>query len=190
MDMEIGIATAYIGNLVVDMGLTVGMVFILIAVLDYAYTRYKHNKELKMTKKEVKDEWKQTEGDPMVKSKIKQKMREVSMRRMMQAVPKADVIITNPTHYAVALSYDLQRAGAPIVVAKGVDFLAKRIRELAINNNIQIVENPALARTLYSEVGINEEIPAELYEAVAEILAYVFKLKNKIPENMPFPARA
>jgi flagellar biosynthetic protein FlhB len=133
-----------------------------------------------MTKHEVKEEYKQTEGNPLIKGKIRQKMREVSMRRMMQNVPQADVIITNPTHFAVALKYDIMKGAAPVVVAKGVDYQAKRIRELGKEHGIEIVENPPLARAIYYEVPLDGEIPPELYEAVAEILAYVFTLKNKV----------
>jgi len=183
MFMELNQSVNYIGNLVITMGVTVGVVYIIIAALDYVFVYFKHQKQLKMTKHEVKEEWKQTEGNPQIKGKIKQKMREVSMRRMMQGVPKADVIITNPTHYAVALRYDHTAEGAaPVVIAKGVDFLAKRIKELGAANNVEIVENPALARALYDEVEVGREIPPELYEAVAEILAYVFRLKNRVRE--------
>jgi flagellar biosynthetic protein FlhB len=171
----------YIGRLIVTLGISIGVLYILIAIFDYSYTRWKHEKDIKMSKHEVKEEWKQAEGNPQVKSKIKQKMREVSMRRMMQNVPQADVVITNPTHYAVALKYDmLGKSGAPVLIGKGVDFLAKRIRETAIENDIPIVENPPLARAIYAEVDIDGEIPEELYVAVAEIMAYVFKLKNRV----------
>jgi flagellar biosynthetic protein FlhB len=120
------------------------------------------------------------EGNPQIKQKIRQKMREASMRRMMQNVPNADVIVTNPTHYAVALKYDMQgQGGAPVLIGKGVDFMAKRIREAGIEHDIPIVENPPLARALYADVDIDQEIPEELYVAVAEIMAYVFKLKNR-----------
>ena len=182
MDMELGAAMSYFGGLVVRMGLTIGVMYIFIAVLDFAYTKWKHEKDLKMTKQEVKEEWKQAEGNPQIKGKIRQKMREVSMRRMMQNVPQADVIITNPTHYAVALKYDMLGAlgGAPILVAKGVDFMAKRIKDVAAENDIPVVENPPLARAIYNDVDIDKEIPEELYLAVAEIMAYVFKLKNRV----------
>ncbi|MDR1663297.1 MAG: EscU/YscU/HrcU family type III secretion system export apparatus switch protein, partial [Clostridiales bacterium] len=129
MSMELTAAMSYIGNLIVDLGVNIGMIYVAIAVLDYVYVRYTHFKSLKMTKQEVKEEHKQAEGNPQVKGKIRQKMREISMRRMMQNVPQADVIITNPTHYAVALQYDHLKAGAPLLVAKGVDFLARRIKE-------------------------------------------------------------
>jgi flagellar biosynthetic protein FlhB len=131
-----------------------------------------------MTKQEIKEEYKMTEGNPEIKSKIKQKQRQISMRRMLQDVPKADVVITNPTHFAVAVKYDQKASDAPIVVAKGQDFLAQRIKEVAKEHNIEIVENKPLARTLYSSVEIGEAIPPDLYQAVAEILAFVYSLKN------------
>ncbi|MCL1862781.1 MAG: flagellar biosynthesis protein FlhB [Defluviitaleaceae bacterium] len=173
-------AVGYITSLVISVGIAMGVLFVFIALFDYAYTHWKHEKDLKMTKHEVKEEWKQQEGNPQVKSKIKQKMREVSMRRMMQSVPNADVVITNPTHYAVALKYDMMGlGGAPKLVGKGVDFMAKRIRESALEHDIPIVENPPLARAIYADVEVDQEIPEELYVAVAEIMAYVFKLKGK-----------
>ena len=171
---------AFIGNMVIGIGISIGILYIFIALFDYSFMKWKHEKDIKMTKHEVKEEWKQAEGNPQVKQKIKQKMREVSMRRMMQNVPQADVIITNPTHYAVALKYDMMgMGGAPVLVGKGVDFMAQRIRESGIENDIPIVENPPLARAIYADVDIDQEIPEELYVAVAEIMAYVFKLKNK-----------
>ncbi|MDR1689595.1 MAG: flagellar biosynthesis protein FlhB [Clostridiales bacterium] len=173
-------AFIYIGNVIVDLGIRIGFYYLVIAALDYFYQRYKHNKSLKMTKQEVKEEWKMTEGNPQIKGKIKQKMREASMRRMMQEVPGADVIITNPTHYAVALKYDREvSSNAPIVVAKGVDYLARKIKEKATESGVEIVENKQLARAIYNTVDLGREIPPELYQAVAEILAYIYKLKNK-----------
>jgi flagellar biosynthetic protein FlhB len=180
LNMQLMETVGYIGSLIISLGLSIGAMFILVALFDFAYTKWKHEKDIRMTKHEVKEEWKQMEGNPQIKSKIRQKMREVSMRRMMQNVPNADVIITNPTHYAVALKYDmLGLGGAPVLIGKGVDFMAKRIREAAIENDIPIIENPPLARTLYSKVEIDQEIPEELYVAVAEIMAYVFKLKGR-----------
>ncbi|MCL2398222.1 MAG: flagellar biosynthesis protein FlhB [Defluviitaleaceae bacterium] len=180
LEMSLFSSLVFIGNMVIDMALAVGALFIIVAALDYTYTRYSHIKKLRMTKQEVKDEYKQTEGDPLIKGKIRQKMREVSMRRMMQNVPEADVVITNPTHYAVALRYNNAIDKAPIVVAKGVDFMAKRIKEKAKENHVTVVQNPPLARTLYANVEIGDEIPYELWESVVEILAYVFKLKNRV----------
>ena len=131
-----------------------------------------------MTKQEIKDEYKQSEGDPQIKGKIRQKMREVSQRRMMQDIPKADVVITNPTHFAVAIKYDAEKASAPIVLAKGADYVAMRIKEIAKENKIEIVENKPLARALFASVEIGQEIPEELYQAVAEVLAFVYALKQ------------
>lgn len=172
-------SSIYFFDLAISLGISVGMAYIFIAGLDYAYIRLKHEKDLKMSKQDIKEEHKQAEGDPHVKQKIRQKMREVSMRRMMQDLPEADVIITNPTHFAVALRYRKEE-GAPIVIAKGADHLAKRIREKGKEFDIVIVENKPLARTLYSTVDVGKEIPEELYKAVAEVLAYVYKLKNRV----------
>ena len=168
----------YIGDLIISLGITVGMWFIAVAAVDFAYQKFKHEKDLKMSKYELKQEYKESEGDPQIKGKIRQRMHEASMRRMMQAVPEADVIITNPTHFAVAIKYDRNGQKAPVVVAKGVDFMAQRIKEKAKENNIEIVENKQLARALYATVDVDKEIPPELFQAVAEILAYVYKLKN------------
>ncbi|MCL2415188.1 MAG: flagellar biosynthesis protein FlhB, partial [Defluviitaleaceae bacterium] len=176
--MDLIPAVMYIGNLFVTIGMTVGIVYIFIAGIDYIYNRRKHEKELRMTKQEMKEEYKQMEGDPLIKGKIRQKMREVSMRRMMGDVPTADVIITNPTHYAIALKYDKEKSDAPFVVAKGADHLAQKIKDIAKDSNITIVEDKPLARTLYAAVEVGQEIPPNLYQAVAEVLAYVYKLKN------------
>ena len=179
-------STLYFGNLVISVGLQVGATFIFIALADLTYTRYKHRKDLRMSKQEVKEEWKQMDGNPQIKGRIRQKMREASMRRMMQDLPSADVIITNPTHYAVALKYDREKFGdAPVVIAKGVDFMAKRIREKATEHGVEIVENVQLARALYAQVEIGKAIPPELFQAVAEILAFVFKMKQEKKDN-PF----
>ncbi len=180
MDMPVISSMAFVGEMVIDLGLTVGGMYLFVAAIDYFYTRFKHNKQLRMSKQEVKEEHKMMEGNPQIKAKIRQKMREVSMRRMMHSVPSADVIITNPTHIAVALKYEKSSPRAPIVVAKGVDFIAKKIREKAMESNIQIVENKPLARAIYQSVDIGREIPPDLYQAVAEILAFVYKLKNKV----------
>ena len=131
-----------------------------------------------MSKREIKDEMKQQEGNPQIKGKIRQRQRQIAMRRMMQEVPKADVVITNPTHYAVALRYDAQTMSAPIVIAKGEDFIAAKIKEIAKENDIAIVENKPLAQALYRTVEIGEAIPAELFQAVAEVLAFVYRLRQ------------
>ncbi len=152
-----------------------------IAALDYAYQRYSQTKQLKMSKQEVKDENKQSEGDPHVKARIRQIRIERAQQRMMASVPEADVVITNPTHYAVALSYKMDNMQAPRLVAKGVDSLAFRIREVAEENDIAIVENPPLARALYAAVEIDEEVPSEHYMAVAEIIGYVMRMRGDLP---------
>lgn len=178
--MDLFQAVIYILDLALSIGMTVGYYFIIIAILDFAYQRYSHAKKLRMSKQDIKDEYKQIEGDPFIKGKIKQKMRESSLKRMMQDVPDADVIITNPTHYAVAIKYDREKESAPLVIAKGVDHLAQKIKDIATENNVEIVENKPLARALYASVDVGKEIPPELYQAVAEVLAFVYKLKNMI----------
>lgn len=167
-----------VGKLTVEIFFKVTIIMITIALIDYIYQRYQHNKDLKMTKQEVKEEFKQQEGDPQIKGKIKQRQREMAMRRMMQEVPKATVVVTNPTHISVALKYE-EGQEAPIVVAKGADSIALKIKELAKENDVPIMENKPLARLIYAEVDINQEIPVEMYQAVAEILALVYKLKKK-----------
>lgn len=179
LDLSLLQGMSLIGNLIIDLGLRVGGFYLVIAALDFAFVFFKHRKELRMTKQEVKEEYKMSEGNPEIKGRIKQKMREASMQRMMMAVPEADVVITNPTHIAVALKYDDASGAAPIVLAKGIDFLALKIKDTAKNHHIQIVEDKPLARTLYALVEVGEEIPPELYQAVAEILAYVYRLQNR-----------
>ncbi|MBC2582140.1 fused FliR family export protein/FlhB family type III secretion system protein [Clostridium sp. DJ247] len=167
-----------IGKLTIGIFSRITVTMVIIAIVDYLYQKYKYKKDMKMSKQEVKEEFKQSEGDPQIKGKIKQKQRELAMRRMMQAVPKATVVVTNPTHISVALKYE-QGENAPIVVAKGEEAVALRIKEIAKENEIPIIENKPLARLIYSEVDINEEIPADMYQAVAEILALVYKIKKK-----------
>lgn len=166
------------GEVILDAGLKISIAYLVIGIVDYIYQKHKFNEDMKMTKQEVKDEYKNTEGNPEIKGRQRQKMREVSQRRMMQDVPKADVVITNPTHYAVAIKYDAETAKAPIVLAKGEDFLAQKIKEAAKEHHIEIVENKPLARMLYANVDIGQEIPPELYQAVAEVLAMVYNMKN------------
>lgn len=150
----------------------------IIAAIDAPYQSHKHHKELKMTLQEVKDEYKNSEGDPQIKARIRQTQRQMSQRRMMQDVPDADVVVTNPTHYSVALKYDTERAGAPIVLAKGVDELAMQIRKIALGNEVPIVESPTLTRALYHTAEVGDQIPDQLFTAVAQVLAYVFQLKR------------
>lgn len=161
--------------------LLVGVISVLtvIAIMDYIYQRMEHQKKLRMSKQEIKDEFKQTEGDPMVKAKLAE-LRQIRARtRMMAAVPEADVVITNPTHYAIALKYDPAQMDAPVLVAKGVDDVALRIKDLAKEHNVTIVENPPLARGLFDAMEIDDMIPGEFFKAVAEVISYVFRLKGK-----------
>jgi len=162
---------------------------ILIALVDIPYQLYEHTKKLKMTKQEVKDEYKQTEGKPEVKGKIRQLQQELAQGRMMENVPKADVIVTNPTHFAVALRYDQTNMGAPTVVAKGIGPIALKIRELADEHRIPRFEAPPLARALYHTTDIDQEVPAGLYLAVAQVLAYVYQLRQARAQGAPRPAR-
>lgn len=178
-DMKLEQAILLVGNLVIDLGLKISMFFLVIGFADLIYQKLKFKKDMRMSKQEVKDEFKNSEGDPQVKGKIKQKMREVSMRRMMQNLPKADVVITNPTHLAAAIQYDKESSDAPVLIAKGADHLAEKIKAVARENNIEIVENKPLARMLYYNVEIGAEVPPELYQMTAEVLAYVYGLRNK-----------
>lgn len=178
-DMKLEQAVFLVGNLVIDLGLRISLIFLVIGFGDLFYQKIKFKKDMRMSKQEVKDEYKNSEGDPQVKSKIRAKMREVSQRRMMQALPSADVVITNPTHLAAAIKYDKATSEAPILIAKGADYLAQKIKEVAKENSIEIVENKPLARMLYYNVELGAEIPPELYQMTAEVLAYVYGLKNK-----------
>jgi flagellar biosynthetic protein FlhB len=178
VDMELSTTVSTISSIIMEMAIKVGIVFILIGIIDYLYQWYEYEKSLKMSKYDVKQEYKQVEGDPHIKSRQRQIQREVAMRRMMAEVPKADVVITNPTHFAVALKYESASMTAPAVVAKGQDFMALKIREVAKENEISIVENPPLARLLYSSVEIGDVVPEDLYQAVAEVLAFVYKQKK------------
>jgi flagellar biosynthetic protein FlhB len=176
--MKLEQAILLIGDLVLDLGLRISMIFLVIGFADLLYQKMKFKKDMRMTKQEVKDEFKNSEGDPLIKNKIRAKMREVSQRRMMQALPTADVVITNPTHLAAAIKYDKATSEAPILIAKGADILAQKIKEVAKENKIEIVENKPLARMLYYNVELGAEIPPELYQMTAEVLAYVYGLKK------------
>ncbi len=179
IDMSVGESVTVIGQMIWNIALKVMIAFAFVAGFDYMYQKWSYEKQLRMTKQEVKEEYKMTEGDPKIKGQIKQKQREMSRQRMMQAVPEANVVIRNPTHYAVALKYDHEQNRAPVVVAKGEDFMALKIIEIAEEHNIVIMENKPLARALYAEVGIDMEIPPEFYNPVAEVLAYVYSLNEK-----------
>ncbi|MBN8234466.1 flagellar biosynthesis protein FlhB [Halobacillus kuroshimensis] len=173
-------AVSFFGTITVIMGIASALALLLLSVLDYTYQRYDHEKNIRMSKKDIKDEYKNIEGDPQIKAKIKEKQRQMSASRMMSEVPQADVVITNPTHYAVAVKYDDQESDAPIVVAKGVDFLALKIKDIARAHDIVTVENRPLARSLYAKCEIDKPIDEEFFKAVAEILAYVYRLQEKI----------
>jgi flagellar biosynthetic protein FlhB len=177
-EISLNQAISLIGEIILDTGLRISLVYLIIGIADYFYQKHKFSEDMKMTKQEVKDEYKNTEGDPQIKGQQRQRMREASQRRMMQDVPKADVVITNPTHLAVAIRYDSNQESAPVVLAKGEDYLAMRIRETAKENGVAIMENKPLARALYATVDIGEQIPPELYQAVAEILAVVYNNRS------------
>ena len=179
-DMSMKQAVNLIGETVIELGIRISAIYMIIAGADFMYQKYKFKNDMKMTKQEVKEEYKNAEGDPEIKGKIKARMREASQRRMMQAIPKADVVITNPTHYAVAIRYDTELAPAPIVVAKGSDYLAQKIKQIARENNVEIVEDKPLARMLFANVDVDKQIPPELYQAVAEILAMVYHAQGKV----------
>lgn len=177
-DFSLKQAVVYVGDFVIDLGIKLSAIYLVVGFVDYIYQKIKFKKDLRMSKQEVKDEYKQQEGDPQVKGRIKSKMREVSQRRMMQKLPEADVVITNPTHFACAIQYDKEVSEAPVLIAKGADYLAQKIKDAAKENNVPIVENKPLARMLYYNVDLDSEIPRELYQMTAEVLAYVYKLKN------------
>lgn len=173
---------AYIGVVIFKLLGSICALMAVIAVLDYAFQRWDLEKRMKMSKQEVKEEFKQREGDPLIKSRIKRIQRELAQKRMMDAVPKADVIITNPTHIACALKYDRATMAAPTLIAKGADLIAEKIKSLARTHNIPVVENKPLARTMFKTLKIGQAIPKTLYNAVAEVLAYVYKVKGKIKQ--------
>ena len=178
-DVELKTAVLYVCGSIFSVAMSIGVVFIFLGILDLGYQWWDHEKNMRMTKQEVKEEYKQMEGDPQIKSQIKQKQREMAQRRMMQEVPKADVIIRNPTHYAIAILYSPEKSGAPIVVAKGKDYVAQKIIDIATEHDILMTENVPLAHALYDEVDLGREIPAAFYQEVAEILAWVYELKHK-----------
>ncbi len=185
MDLELGPLALYIINAALDIAIKICFALLAITVVDFFFQWRRHEKDIRMSKQEIKEEYKQMEGNPEIKSKIKQKQREVSMRRMLKDVPKADVVITNPTHFAVAIKYDPQKMPAPYVLAKGVDFMAQRIKDVARENKIHLMENKPLAQALYQSVDIGQAVPPDLYKAVAEVLAFVYSLEGKKPAVKP-----
>ena len=179
INMDLLNSSVYMLNMIFSLVIKVCMAFTVVAFFDYLYQRWDYEKNLKMTKQEVKDEYKQTEGNPEIKGRIRRLQREMAMSRMMQKVPQADVIVRNPTHFAVALKYDPNKNSAPIVLAKGQDELALRIVKIAEENDVTVIENKPLARGIYAVTPLDAEIPGEYYGVVAEILVQVYKLKNK-----------
>jgi len=179
MDKDVRASLDGMITLTVYFLLTILLIIIIFATIDFFFTRHYYFKQLKMSKQEIKDEHKQIEGDPLVKGRIRQIQMKMSKERMMADVPDADVVITNPTHYAVALKYDTEKSDAPVVIAKGINFLALRIKEIARLSDIPIVEDPALARALHDQVEVQQQIPETLYKTIAEIFTFVYNLNNK-----------
>lgn len=189
-DLDYMQIAGFASSLMFLLGLRLAIVLLIIAIFDYAYTRYKHEQQLRMSKQELKEELRRMEGDPLVRERRRRVARQLAAQRMAYAVPKADVVVTNPTELAVALKYDVAAMAAPKVVAKGAGYMAARIRRIAIANNVPIVERKPLAQALYRTVEIGQEVPPALYKAVAEILAYVYELtgkssrvRNQVPVN-------
>ncbi len=176
---DIAARLAHESTMIFQLGLKLTAVLALIAGIDFVYQRYQQHQDLMMTKQEVKEEFKQSEGDPLIKAKIRQIQRQMAQRRMMQEVPKADVVITNPTHVAVALKYDQLKMASPVVLAKGYDEVAQRIKKIAAEHDIPMVENIALARALAKEVAVGKPVPPKWFQGVAEVLSYVYKLKKR-----------
>ncbi|PWW06411.1 flagellar biosynthetic protein FlhB [Paenibacillus cellulosilyticus] len=174
---------SFVGGVTLMLGIKIGALLVALAVGDYFYKKYEHNKSLRMSKQDIKDEFKNTEGNPLIKSRIRDRQRKMALQRMMQEVPKADVVITNPTHFAVALKYDASKMEAPVVIAKGMDYVALRIRETAKEHGVITMENKPLARALYDRSEIGDSIPSDLFQAVAEVLAYVYKLKGRVKSS-------
>lgn len=177
--MPLLLALSLFGQLVATLALRVGILLVILAVVDFAYKKYEFEKNMRMSREELKQEVKQTDGDPMLRQRIRQKQRAIANKRMMQQVPKADVVVTNPTHFAVALKYEAKAMSAPRVVAKGQDYIAQTIKEIARESNVPLVENRTLARTLFRDVPLGKEIPGALYQAVAEVLAFVYRTHRR-----------
>lgn len=180
MNMPVENAISYTSRLIMNLVTTTAIAFVVIAALDYLYQWWDYERNIKMTKQEIKEEYKETEGDPQIKGAIRSRQQNMARSRMMQNVPKADVVIRNPTHYAVAIKYNPDEDNAPLVLAKGAGYLALRIIEEAEANGVVVTENRTLARGLYEAVDIDQEIPAEFYHAVAEVLVFVFRLREKV----------
>lgn len=176
----LGASLSFIGGLTIKLALIAAAILLVLAVFDYMYQKYEFEKNIRMSKQDIKDEYKKSEGDPLIKQKIKERQRSMSMNRMIQDLPNADVLITNPTHYAIAIQYDAETMEAPKVIAMGKDHLALKIKEKAKEHQIVIMENKPLARALYAQVEVGDSVPEDLFLAVAEVLAYIYRLKGKI----------
>ena len=179
LNMNVERTIIFIGNTIINVGIRAAVVLLILSFFDYGFQIWDYEKNIRMSKQEIRDEYKLTEGNPQIKSKIREKQRQLSLRRMMAEVPHADVIITNPTHFAVAVKYDASASDALMVIAKGKDLIAQKIKDTAKENKVPIVENKPLAQAIYKSVEIGEKIPSELYKAVAEVLAFVYSLKEK-----------
>jgi len=179
MNESIGQISVFFFNLAFQLGLRCCLALAPIAALDYGFQRWEHEKKLRMTRQEALEEYKETEGNPLIKTRIRSLRRQIARRRMMQEIPKADVVITNPTQIAVALRYNREKMSAPVMVAKGARLIAERIKEIAKKHNVPVIENKWLAQALYKSAEIGQEIPIKFYQAVAEILAYIYRLKRR-----------
>jgi flagellar biosynthetic protein FlhB len=177
-DSNVNSIMQFMGGSVAEVVIKTGIAFAVIAVADIMYQKYEHQKNLRMTKQEVKDEYKMLEGDPQIKGRIKAIQRQIAYKRMMSDVPKANVVITNPTHFAVALKYEAGKMSVPKVVAKGADLIALKIKEIAMAHGVPIVEDKPLAQTLFKTVDIGDDIPEKLFKAVAQVLAYIYRLNQ------------
>jgi flagellar biosynthetic protein FlhB len=180
VDMSCGQITLYLGGTMVKVMVRGFWVMLVLALLDYGYQRWEYERNLMMTKQELKEEYRQSEGDPLIRGRIRSIQRAMARKRMMAEVPKADVVITNPEHVAVALRYDAKAMAAPTVVAKGANLLAQRIKDVALEHGVPLAEDKPLAQNLYRSVKVGEEIPAALYRAVAAILAHVYRMKGRM----------
>lgn len=179
INMEVYTSSAFLLESIMQLVFNITIAFVAVSALDFIYQKWDYEKQIRMSKQEIKEEYKQMEGDPLIKSKIKDMQRKIAMSRMMQAVPNADVVVRNPTHFAVALRYDIKKDSAPILVAKGQDEMALRIVKIAEENNVYVLENKLLARAIFATTELNREVPAEFYGTIAEILVYIYKLNNK-----------
>ena len=188
MRLDHAVVVAHGAELCYVLGIRMAIVLLVLAIVDYFYRKYKHEQDLKMTKEEVKDEMRRMEGDPQIKRRRREMQFQASLQRIRSAVPRADVVVTNPTEFAVAIEYNAERMGAPTVVAKGQDYLAQQIRRVAIEARVPIVQRPALARALYRSVEVGQEIPERFYKGVAEILAYVYELAGRSGSRRPASA--